>query len=76
MLGGSITVENSLFAHNGVAVQPEAGGTIRLSNNDIYNNLTGFACGGTLASAGDNRKANNVGGVVPVCAPNAAITLE
>jgi hypothetical protein len=42
------------------------------------NNLTGFACGsgGTLATAGNNRKAGNVGGVVPVCPPNAAITVQ
>ena len=45
-------------------------GTVRLSNNGVYNNLTGFGCGGgTLASAGNNRKAGNAGGVVPVCAP-------
>jgi hypothetical protein len=75
-LGGSITVENSLLANNGVAVQAETGATIRLSNNGVYNNLTGFGCGGTLASAGNNRKANNVGGVVPVCSPNATITVQ
>jgi Right handed beta helix region len=76
-LGGtSITGENSLLANNGVAVQAEVGATIRLSNNGVYNNLTGFGCGGTLASAGNNRKANTVGGGVPVCAPNAAITLQ
>jgi hypothetical protein len=33
------------------------GSTIRLSNNDVYDNQTGFACGGgTLASAADNQK--------------------
>ena len=76
-LGGSITVENSTLATNGVAVQAETGATVRLSNNGIYNNQTGFGCGGgTLASSGDNRKANNVGGVVPVCVPTVAITLQ
>ena len=28
------------------------------------------------ASAGNNRKANNTGGVVPVCAPTVAITIQ
>jgi hypothetical protein len=33
------------------------GSTIRLSNNDVYDNQTGFACGGgTLASAANNQK--------------------
>jgi hypothetical protein len=50
---------------------------VRLSNNGIYNNLTGFGCGGgTLASAGNNRKAGNVGGVVAACSPTVAVTLQ
>ena len=42
------------------------------------NNKTGFACGGggSLATAGNHRKAGNVGGVVAVCAPNATITVQ
>ena len=42
------------------------------------NNKTGFACGGggSLATAGNNPKAGNVGGVVAVCAPNATITVQ
>lgn len=76
-LGGSITLENSQLANNGVAVQAETGATVRLTNNSVYNNLTGFGCGGgTLASTGDNRKGNNVGGVVAACAPNATIALQ
>jgi hypothetical protein len=75
-LGGSITIEGSTLTNNGVAVQSDGGAIIRLSNNSVYNNLTGFGCGGTLASAGDNRKGNNVGGTVPACAPNAAVTLQ
>ena len=47
-------------------VQSEPGAVVRLSNNGVYNNLTGFGCGGgTLASAGNNRKGNNTGGVWP-----------
>jgi len=76
-LGGSITVEDSIITSNNVGVMATAPGTVRLSNNGIYNNLTGFGCGGgTLASAGNNRKANNTGGVVPVCAPTVAITIQ
>ena len=42
------------------------------------NNKTGFACGGggSLATAANNRKAGNVGGVVAVCAPNATIIVQ
>ena len=74
----SIAVENAELFGNNVAVQPDAGSTIRLSNNGVYDNKTGFACGtgGVLASAGNNRKANNVGGVVPVCDPTVAITVQ
>jgi hypothetical protein len=75
--GGTLTVENSMIVSNNVAVQATGSGTVRLSNSGIYNNLTGFGCGGgTLASAGNNRKAGNVGGVVPVCAPTVAVTLQ
>ena len=75
--GGTLTVENSLLTSNGVAVQATAPATVRLSNNGVYNNLTGFGCGGgTLASAGNNRKAGNVGGVVPVCSPTVAVTIQ
>jgi len=53
------------------------GSTIRLSNNDVYDNQTGFACGGgTLASAANNRKAGNVGGSLPVCAPTVTMTVQ
>ena len=76
-LGGEIVVENTTLAANGIAVQSDAGATVRLSNNAVYNNLTGFGCGGgILASAGNNRKANNVGGSVPACAPNANVTVQ
>jgi hypothetical protein len=63
---------------NNIAVQADTPGIIRLSNNDVMNNLTGFACGsgGTIATASNNRKAGNVGGVVSTCAPNATITVQ
>jgi hypothetical protein len=75
--GGTLTVENSLITSNNVAVLATSPGTVRLSNNGVYNNLTGFGCGGgTLASAGNNRKAGNTGGGVPVCAPGVAVTIQ
>jgi hypothetical protein len=76
-IGGSITVENSTLTNNSVAVQSETGGTVRLSNSSLYDNLTGFGCGGgILATANNNRKGNNTGGIVPACVPNAAVTLQ
>ena len=75
--GGSVTVETSVIATNNVGVVATSPGIVRLSDNSIYNNLTGFACGGgTLASAGNNRKAGNTGGVVPVCVPTLTITIQ
>jgi hypothetical protein len=79
--GGTLTVENSLITSNNVGVLATSNvtstGTVRLSNTGIYNNQTGFGCGGgILASAGNNRKAGNVGGVVPVCSPTVAITIQ
>ena len=66
-----------MITTNNVAVQADGTGQVRLSNSSIYNNQTGFGCGGgTLASAGNNRKAGNTGGVVPVCAPTVAVTLQ
>jgi hypothetical protein len=75
-LGGTITVENSTLTNNGVAVQADAGATVNLSNNGVYNNQTGFGCGGTLATANNNRKGNNTGGTAPVCGTNAVISLK
>jgi hypothetical protein len=75
--GGTLTIEGSMVTTNNVAVQATGTGTVRLSDNSIYNNLTGFGCGGgTLASTGNNRKAGNTGGVVPACVPTVAITIQ
>jgi hypothetical protein len=75
---GTISVLGSRLVGNNIAVQADLAGTIRLSDNDVMSNKTGFACGtgGVLATAGNNRKAGNVGGVVPVCNPNAAVTVQ
>jgi hypothetical protein len=75
--GGSLTLEGSMFATNNVAIQATGTGLVRMSNNTIYNNLTNYGCGGgTLASAGNNRKAGNQGGTVPVCNPTVVITVQ
>jgi hypothetical protein len=74
----TLTVENSQINGNNIAVQADLGSQIRLANNGVYDNKTGFACGtgGTLVSAGNNRKAGNTGGAVPTCAPTVAITIQ
>jgi hypothetical protein len=75
--GGPISVENSLITTNGVGVQADGSGIVRLTNTGIYNNATSMGCGGgTLATAGNNRLAGNVGGIVPVCTPTVAITVQ
>jgi hypothetical protein len=66
----TISVANSLLTNNGVAVQVEfdavtgTHGTVRLSNNEIFDNVTGIVgCGGgRVASARNNREAGNGGG--------------
>lgn len=80
----SITVENSLFTNNNTAILADDTSTIRMSNNSFVNNLTAFGCNtgtpgggtGTLASAGNNRKANNTGGSIPACSPGAVVTVQ
>ena len=82
---GSLTVENSLLASNNTAVQvsTNAGlfGTVKLSNNGIYNNLTGTSCAvgvpnTQMHTAANNRKSGNTGGTNPVCDPGTAIAIE
>lgn len=73
---GTVTVVNSALTGNNVAAQAQTGATVRLSNVDVFDNSTGFGCGGgTLASAGNNHKGGNVGGGA-ACAPNATITVQ
>jgi hypothetical protein len=76
VVGGTVTMESSVLTNNYIAAQAMTAGTLRLSNTDIFNNTSGLGCGGgTLASAGNNRKAGNPGGVAAVCAPTVAITV-
>jgi hypothetical protein len=80
---GVINADSNVITGNRVAVSAGNGGadqtaaTVRLSNNDVYGNLTGFGCGGgVLASAGNNRKGSNVGGTVPACSPTVTISQQ
>ena len=76
-MGGTLTVEDSMIVNNNEGVRATGAGQVRLSDNGVYNNLTGFGCGGgILASAGNNRKAGNNGGVVPTCTPTEAIVIQ
>jgi hypothetical protein len=74
---GTLTSEGNMVTGNNIAAQANTGATLRLANSAFYDNLTGFGCGGgTIASAGNNRKSGNVGGSVAVCTPTATITLQ
>ena len=74
---GTVSVINSQLTGNQIAVEAKTGSTIRLSNNDIYDNQTGLAWGGgTLVSAANNRKAGNVGGSLATCAPTQIMTVQ
>ena len=69
---GSITAEHNILASNTTAVRAESGGTVRLSNNGIYNNGTGITAVGSVPSANNNRSAGNT----TPGAPNGTITIQ
>jgi hypothetical protein len=54
--GCQINAANSMFANNSIGANV-AGGTVRLSNNDFFNNTTGVS--GTAESANNNRFRGN-----------------
>lgn len=57
---GSINLEDSIFSFNGTAIQALPSGTIAISNVDIFNNTVGIGSGGgSVLSAGNNRRVNN-----------------
>jgi hypothetical protein len=75
--GGTLTVESTLLNSNYIAVQATGPGQVRLSDNSIYNNQTGFGCGGgLLISAGNNRKAGNTGAVGTSCSPTMSMSIQ
>jgi hypothetical protein len=65
---GTINVAGSLVANNVLAFGAGvSGSTIRISDNDILNNVTGFtiAAGATIASGQNNTSQGNGGATVP-----------
>jgi hypothetical protein len=73
--GGVVSLESNMLTGNATAAQALTGSTLRLSNNDLFDNGTGLGCGGILASAGNNRKAGNTGGGT-VCSPTVALNVQ
>jgi Right handed beta helix region len=72
----TISLESNMLTGNATAAQAITGATIRLSNNDIFDNSIGFGCGGgILASSANNRKAGNTGGGA-VCSPTVMINVQ
>jgi Right handed beta helix region len=73
--GAVSLINNRLFA-NEVAVQAETNGTIRLTDNDIFDNRTSIGCAaGKIMTDATNVFAGNSGGA-PSCGPNAALTIQ
>jgi hypothetical protein len=71
---GVVSIESSQLTGNGVAGQANGGSaTLRLSNNDIYDNTTALGCGGGLImSVPNNRTAGSGAG----CGPTMAIPVQ
>lgn len=70
---GTINLEDSIFSFNGTAVQAQTGAQLVISNVDLFNNTVGIgAGGGTIGTAGNNRKVSNT----TPGAPNSTITVQ
>ncbi len=56
--GATINAASNYIAGNAIAFQIRTTSTLRLSNNDIFDNTVGIAsAGGTIMTAGNNRRA-------------------
>jgi hypothetical protein len=65
-----INAEGNYIAFNGTAFDIAWSSTLRLSNNDIFDNTVGFATrGGTIASAKNNKRGGQGGGASPTMIP-------
>jgi hypothetical protein len=72
-----ISVTNSMLTMNTNAVCSYTGSTIRLADNFIFDNKTGLeACGGTVATNGNNVKGGNPGTGGTVGTPNATLNVQ
>ncbi|HEV2682677.1 MAG TPA: hypothetical protein VGV14_19410 [Rhodanobacter sp.] len=70
---GTINLEDSIFSFNGTAVQAQTAAQVAISNVDFFNNTVGIGSGGgTIGSAGNNRKVDNS----TPGAPTAMITVQ
>ncbi|HWX67587.1 MAG TPA: hypothetical protein VNZ27_14300 [Rhodanobacter sp.] len=57
---GTINLEDSIFSFNGTAVQAQTAAQVVVSNVDFFNNTVGIGSGGgSVGSAGNNRKVDN-----------------
>jgi hypothetical protein len=71
--GAQASIDTTFFTSNATAIQVNAGSTVVISNNSIYNNTTAFGCGGgTLASANNNKTGTSGVG----CTPNATLIVQ
>ena len=74
---GIITLLNDTLTGNGTAAEALTGGTIRLSNINAFDNVGGFRCdGGTMFSAGNNRKGGNLGAGTPCLFSSPGISVQ
>jgi hypothetical protein len=75
---GTTAIDSSTLFLNNYAVDASAGGIIRVSNNNIYNNKAAYICNGTsgiVQSAGNNRLASNTGSTAATCSTVGSIPL-
>lgn len=63
--GGIVDCENCVLTQNDIAIQVDAGSTVRISNNDIFDNGTALTGAGTIASSNNNRLSGNTTSVDP-----------
>jgi hypothetical protein len=77
---GSVSASDCTISGNGVAVQSAPGATVRLHDNNIWNNITALnTSGGVVATTGNNRRAGNATATTPLAAsdqPNRGIAVQ
>jgi hypothetical protein len=71
--GTILTCVNNLLTSNGTAIQAASDASIRISNNDIYNNGIALNNSGTIATANNNREG---GHGASVGAPTTSINIQ